>query len=173
MRKLFDDGRPMAPTVAVVQQLEAYGYKADAVRKWSAEKANIVLAAVKKEEGIAQRRAAEKARAQGAEPSPAPSRGFPVPMLRLQAAEYLRQPMTVDDLEQGIAYSLHNLCDSEIKRLGGYLVRLFAANSGFSPDHLERLSRAAGGDRSASGDGPDDAPAEDHSECGPGPETGV
>lgn len=143
MRKLFDDNRPMALTAEVVRQLEGFGYKAEVVRKWSAAKATIVLDSAKREQAIALERAAEKARAQD-RPKPI---GGPLPMLRLHAASYLSEPMSPNDLTQAVMYSIHELDGSEIVRLAGYLVTLFRANNGFSPDNLRRAAEKAGGDR--------------------------
>jgi NAD(P)-dependent dehydrogenase (short-subunit alcohol dehydrogenase family) len=114
-----------APDAVTVEALEAYGYKAAAVRKWTREKALVALDARRREEAIARRRALKRAEEEGRESEAAPARGQPLGFIRLEAAKYLEQPMSIDDLSQAVAYSVCHLTDAEVKRLAGYLIRLF------------------------------------------------
>ena len=110
------------PSREVVQQLEAFGYRADAVRKWSAVKANTVLHARRKEEAIALRRAAAVAGDQDA-----PRKGTPTGVERLEAAAALERAMGEgpDELTQALGYTVYALTDDETRRLAGYVVKVF------------------------------------------------
>jgi hypothetical protein len=111
-----------APDALTVEALEAYGYKAAAVRKWTPERALVALDARRKEEAIARRRALRRAGEQ--EEAIAP-RGQPIPVMRLQAAAELEREQNVDELVQGLSHSMHLLTDEEIRKLAGYLIRRF------------------------------------------------
>jgi hypothetical protein len=111
-----------APDALTVEALEAYGYKAAAVRKWTPEKALVALDARRKEEAIARRRALRRA---GEEEEAIAPRGQPIPVMRLQAAVELEREQGVDELVQGLAYTVHQLTDDEVRRLAGWLVKLF------------------------------------------------
>jgi hypothetical protein len=111
-----------APDALTVEALEAYGYKAAAVRKWSREKALVALDARRKEESIARRRALRRA---GEEEESIAPRGQPIPVMRLQAAVELEREQSVDELAQGLSYTVHQLTDDEVRRLAGWLVKLF------------------------------------------------
>lgn len=114
---------PGRPPAKVVRLLESYGYRAEAVRRWTPEKAATVLNACKKEEAIALRRAAAVAKRQD-ETAP---RGQPSLVERMEAAASLEQALSGggDDLFQGIAYTVYVLRDDEARRLAGWLVRLY------------------------------------------------
>jgi hypothetical protein len=111
-----------APDAATVEALVAYGYAEKAVRRWSPEKAMVALDARRKEEAIAKRRALRRAGEQEENIAP---RGQPIPVMRLQAAVELEREQSVDELVQGLAYTVHQLTDDEVRRLAGWLVKLF------------------------------------------------
>lgn len=119
---------PAMATVEVVRLLEAFGYRREAVRKWTAEHAATVLNSCKKEEAIALRRAAQKAREQDGEAA----QGGPSALERAAAADYIEQSLrgdTADDRLQCLRYSTHCLTDGEVRRLMGYVVRLYRGDA--------------------------------------------
>lgn len=122
-----DDGGTVAvagrPDPKTVRLLEGYGYKREAVRLWTPERAETTLRAEKREERIALARAAQTAREQDG----AVARLQPSQVERLQAAEFLEQALKggADEVIQAIGYSLHVSTDAEAKRLGAWLVRLW------------------------------------------------
>lgn len=130
---LFDTEDEAGATVAApalakpttVRHLEAYGYRREAVRKWTAERAETVLRNCRQEERIALNRAKKVAEEQDA-PTP---RGQASHVERAEAATYVEQTLAkgcgVDDLLQALAYSLYVSTDDELKRLAGYLVKLW------------------------------------------------
>lgn len=111
------------PTARVVRELEAFGYKAEAVRTWTREKANTALASCRREEAVALRRAEATAKQQGEEFP----RGQPSIIERLEAAACVEQALGggIDELCQTLMYTLYVLSDGELKRLANYLVRLY------------------------------------------------
>lgn len=121
------DEAPRPPDLATAEQvrlLEGYNYRREAVRKWTAEHAATVLNSCKKEEAIALRRAAQKAREQDGEAA----QGGPSLIERVAAADYIEQSLrddTADDRLQCLRYSTHCLTDGEVRRLMGYVVRLY------------------------------------------------
>lgn len=114
---------PDRPSAKVVRQLEVFGYRAEAVRRWTPEKANTVLNSCKREEQIALRRADATAKAQGEEFP----RGQPTQPERLEAAACIEQAAGrgIEELHQCVAYTIYALSDSELKSLAGYLVQTF------------------------------------------------
>lgn len=128
MSTLFTDeadettAAPARPPAKVVRLLETYGYRSEAVRLWTPEKASTVLNACKREEAIALRRAAAVARQQD-ETAP---RGQPSLVERQEAAAALEQAMAGgDELYQAISYTTYVLRDDEARRLAGWLVKLY------------------------------------------------
>ena len=110
-------------TAEQVRELEGFGRLKEAVRRWTREKAAAVLADCKREQQIALRRAASVALAQSGDAA----RGQPSTIERVTAAVFLEQAMGegADELVQAVAYTVWVLTDAELKRLAGYLVRVY------------------------------------------------
>ncbi len=129
MSTLFPDtGAPArtGPRPEIVRALEGFGYKAEAVRKWTAVKANSVLHACRREEGIALSRAATKAATVDG-----PGRSRPSRVERAVAAIAIEQAiaLSADETAQAVAYTVYCLTDDETARLAGYLVKLFRGST--------------------------------------------
>jgi hypothetical protein len=120
-----EDAAPELASPEQVRILEGYNYRRAAVRKWPREKAVTVIHRCRAEERIAQNRALRVARdLDGVAP-----RGQPSVLERLSAAAYIEGVLSerceVDELLQALAYSLYVSTDDELKRLAGYLIRLY------------------------------------------------
>lgn len=130
MSALFDsqDGdtvtAPTRPDGKTVRLLESFNYRAEAVRRWTAEKATTVLKACQQEERIALRRAEARAKTQEGPDAP---RGQPSLVERLAAADAIAQAagLGLDELLQTVTATVYCLTDDELKRLAGYLAKLF------------------------------------------------
>lgn len=129
MTTLFDDGDDAAtqvsddrPAAKVVRALEGYGYRAEAVRRWTAEKASTVLHACRKEERIALRRATGKAQQQDGT-----GRGQPSTVERLAAATCIEDAaaLGIDELNQTLMYTVYCLTDDELKQVANWFVGMF------------------------------------------------
>lgn len=118
------DSPPELATPKLVRLLEGFSYRREAVRKWTKEKAETVLRSCQREQRIALRRAAATAGQIDGE-----KRGQASALERQVAATYVQQVLDgriePDELLQALAYSLHVSTDDELKRLAGYLVRLW------------------------------------------------
>jgi hypothetical protein len=117
-----DNAEPSRPDVKTVRLLEGFGYRAEAVRLWTAEKAFTTLQACRKEQKIALARAERTA----VEQEDSVPRGQPSQVERLAAAACIEQATTegIDELHQCVCYSLYALRDDELKRLAGFVVRV-------------------------------------------------
>ena len=124
---LFSDTAAMdrseRPEASIVRALESFGYRAEAVRLWTREKASTTLYRCKKEEAIALRRAAAAAVAVDG----TAQRGQVSELERRVAADSLSQALALgsDEVLQSVAASVYCLTDAELKELAGYLVRLY------------------------------------------------
>ena len=113
------------PSREVVCLLEGFGYKPEAVRQWSAVKANTVLHTRRKEDAIAVRRAEAVAREQ--EQDATVARGQPTQIERWEAAAALRRalPHGVDELHMAVVHTVYALNDDELKSLAEKLIATF------------------------------------------------
>jgi hypothetical protein len=109
------------PSREVVCLLEGYGFKPDAVRQWTAVKANVVLADRRRQDAIVTRRADAVAREQ--EDSPA-ARGQPTGVERLEAAAAIEAAMKrgIDELHSTVSMTVYAMTDDELKQYAGLLV---------------------------------------------------
>lgn len=173
MKKHTTDEKTEPPTRALIEALEVFGYKPDHVKHWTRTRAEATLDAVKKTSDIAQRRAAEKAVAEGRqyEGTP-PVRGFPLPMMRLLASFHLESDQNADDLCGAIATAVYQLDDSELRRVAPGIVKLLKANDGRCPLYLRHLAEEIGGSGSNVETEPCDPEAGTDPGEGPGPASG-
>ena len=113
------------PDRKTVQALEAFGYKADAVRNWTVERAETTLASCRLEQKIALRKADDVARTQEEHVA----RGQPTLMERQAAAECIEQAQSkgIEELSQCMSYAIYALSDDETKHLAAYLIGLMRA----------------------------------------------
>jgi hypothetical protein len=142
-----DAARTDIPT-AVVQKLEAYGYKADAVRQWSKARAVTVLRTTEREERIAQYRLAA---AQG-EPADDGFVGEPLDVERQAAAEWLEEALAGNRFVLSIAvmYATGHMRSDEVRRLAQHMVTKFreptSGRGRFGGPARAPAAAAAGGD---------------------------
>jgi len=142
-----DAARTDIPT-AVVQKLEAYGYKADAVRQWSKARAVTVLRTTEREERIAQYRLA----ASQGEPPGDEYVGEPLDVERLAAAEWLEESLAGNRFALSVAvmYATGHMRADEVRRLAQHMVTKFRepTNGRGGPGRATRAPAAAatGGD---------------------------
>lgn len=124
MRKKGDEDRS-EPSAELIKELEGFGYKADAVQRWTATRARLALAKAQKDRAITLKRAIEAAKKEGYvfEDAPTPEDVIPY-RLRVEAAEYIEECLDRYDLSRAIDYSLSQMTADELRRLGGYLARL-------------------------------------------------
>jgi hypothetical protein len=103
--------------------LEGFGYRPEAVRRWTTEKAETVLRNCQREERIVLARAARLAGEQGGETT----RGQCSIPERINSAVFIEQQLDrggADELTQAVAYTIYALTDGETRRLAGYIVRV-------------------------------------------------
>lgn len=134
----MSDIPPTTVPPAIVQKLEAYGYKPDAVRKWSKARAVTVLRTTEREERIAHYRLAA---AQGEQPADDDEvMGEPLDVERAAAAEWLEEALAQNKLTLSVAvmYATGHMRSDEVKRLAQHMVTKF---------------REVGGGRRGGGDG--------------------
>jgi hypothetical protein len=139
---------PTAVPTGIVQKLEAYGYKAEAVQKWSKARAVTVLRTTEREERIAQYRLA----ASQGEPPDDDFVGEPLDVERLAAAEWLEEALAGNRFALSIAvmYATGHMRTDEVKRLAQHMVSRFREPSSGrgGPGRATRppVATAAGGD---------------------------
>lgn len=143
MGTLFDVSDPPAPEVttalaaapaapvlasqADIVHLESYGYKPEAVARWEQKKAQAVLRKCRAEDRAAVRRAEAAAKQIDLKNDDAPSRGQPSTLERVVAADIVSESLSgsPDDIHLALTYTIHVCTDKELRRLAGYLVKLW------------------------------------------------
>lgn len=162
MKKHDADEDLEPPTMQVILALEVCGFNPEKVKYWSATRAKATLDVMDKQKAIHLRRAEQKAIAEGGRAeTPAPKRGFPVPMMRVDMANWLAECNGADELTGALSHAVYELCDSEVKRLAGYLQTILGENDGTCPDALSGPPEATGGDRGSPEAQPEERPARD------------
>lgn len=126
MSDLLDMADRVPP--GVIHELEDFGYKREAVSEWSYEKAYTILQAKKMERRIALQRAATTAQ----EIDGTVVRGRCGRPERLTVAAYVDEAGMhgTDELLVALMYSLYALSEDELKRLAGYMVRVYRGEVG-------------------------------------------
>lgn len=134
---LFGDDAVEAATAArggpdrgLVQQLEAYGYRAERVRTWSVARCRATLNARKKEEHTVRRAAAARAAEEDRKEMfvvPPPERGCPTGLERREAAAYLMECLAQgpDAIALAVMYSVACMRDDECRRLAEFMMTKF------------------------------------------------
>lgn len=127
---LFDEHTGVATAAQVRALTEEFGYDRVKVSAWTPEHAETVLRARRNEDRIGLKRAAKRAAEidHTADVPPELDRPAPGTMWRELAAKDVEQQLAdgdPDEVLQTVAYSLHTLTDDELRRLAGYLVKLW------------------------------------------------
>lgn len=138
MDRLFDNtadetimamvAQPLLASGAAISALITFGYREMAVRLWPKEKADLVLKKCKMEERIARNRALGAAKLID-DKDGVGKRGQVSSLERLDAATQLEWAKGggPDEILQTMMYTLYVCSDDELKRLAGYLGRLWTA----------------------------------------------